>query len=396
MTARYSRRRLHRRSFIGGSLGGAGVIAALPRGGVFAAGSDAIRIGLVGCGGRGTGAAAQAASAAEGVFVTALGDLFPDHVESAVAVLDARLGDRFACPASARFSGPHAADAVMAAPLDAVVLATPPHLRPRHVAAAVQAGLHVYCETPAGIDAAGVDAVRRAAAAAARRGLSFVAGLQSRHDVAVRASVDSIRAGSIGTPLRGVATFSGGLPWRRAADPRWTRHEETIRNWIEHEQFTGGPLVAHHVHAIDRMLWAFGDATPVMAVPLPDDQQLPAPLAGWTAAAVRYAFADGRSFEARIDRREGIETRIDERVVGTAGEVDLRRHTDSTPHPHATCAASLVAAIRRGIAVDESAVLGRATLAALMGDLAVRSGLPVRWSDLGIAVGPSPATTVTI
>jgi hypothetical protein len=121
---------------------------------------------------------------------------------------------------------------------------------------------------------------------------------------------------------------------------------------------------------------------------------------------VRYVFADGRSFEARIVSREGIETEVEERVVGTAGEADLRRHAidgstgwrhaGSIPNPHASCAATLVAAIRAGVAVDGSAVLARATLTALMGRMALRSGRPARWPDPGVAAGPTPATTATI
>lgn len=411
MAAHPSFRRLARRSFLGGSLGAAAGAAALPPGGAHAAGSDVIRIGLVGCGGRGTGAAQQAALAAAGVRIVALGDLFGDQVAAAAGLLAARLGEGFACPPTARFVGRRAAAEVMTAGVDAVILATPPHLRPVHAAGAVEAGLHVYCETPAGVDAAGVVAVRRAAAEAAARGLVFMSGLQSRHDAAAGETADRVVAGAIGQVRRAVATFRSGPVWRRGTAGCGDPAVAAIRNWISEDRLSGGLLVAHHVQAIDRCLRALGDVSPVAVEPLEIDRPLPQPAGGRPQlAAVRYLFADGASLEAVVERREGIETEIQEFVEGVAGVADLRRHhivgshawrhAGGGPNPHAACASSFVSAIVSGRPGDDSESLCRATFAAVLGQAAIRAGRRLPWREVSsprlATRAPAPGTTATI
>lgn len=394
------RRRIARRSLLGGSLGAA-TLAALPRGGVFAAGSDVIRVGLVGCGGRGTGAALQAA-AEPGVVVTALGDCFTDQLAAAVDILAARLGRGFACPAGSRFVGEASGLDVIAADVDVVILATPPHLRPAHVTAAIRAGRHVYCETPAAVDVAGVQSILATAAEARQRGLSFVAGLHSRHDESLRRTIGLIHEGAIGRPRRGEASCRLDLPWRRPALPGSTHRESIARNWISHPSLSGGGFVEHHVHAIDRILWAFGDAAPVAVEPLAMPRPLPAPLAepGAMAAGVSFVFADGRSIDAVLERRSGTTTEIRERVVGERAMADLRTGGISTadtvagggaaPGGHAACMASLLRSLRSGTGADDLTTLCRGTLAAVLGRDAAAAGVRLPWPQGWPASPPVP------
>jgi myo-inositol 2-dehydrogenase/D-chiro-inositol 1-dehydrogenase len=400
MASRGPFRRVNRRSFLGGSL--AAVAASAVPGGAFAAGSDRVRIGLVGCGGRGTGAALQAATADPGVVITALGDLFSDQVDATTAMLSASLGRRFDCPAERRFAAADAGLRVIASDVDAVILATPPYLRPGHVVAAVQAGRHVFCETPTAVDAAGVRTMLAVADLARTRGLSFVSGFHSRHHAPTVATITRILEGEIGRPLRGVAISHIGLPWRREPQPGSTPAETVQRNWITDDRLSGGGFVEHHVHAIDRAIWALGDDAPTAATAVHAEAFLPPAVATPTTATIHYRFADGRSLEACLVRREDIEMRIEESLEATAGRADLRQHTlvgnilrdparsgsdgrhgdGQVASGHAAGVASLVRALRSGRRVDDLETACRSTMIAVMGRMASESRDEVSWHDL--------------
>lgn len=373
------RRQVSRRSFLQAS-SAAAALGALP-GGVFAGGSDRLRVGLVGCGGRGTAAAIHAVTAAGGVEVVAVGDRVADQVATAATALAACSGSRTSPPL--RFVGDDAAHAVLSTGVDLVILATPPHLRPAHAAAAIRCGVHVYCEPPVAVDAAGVRSLLLTAAQARARGLSFVAGFESRHHRGVAAAVDRIRDGLVGRPTRGVAIADLGLPWRLPRRAEWTDAEDEIRNWIASPRFSGGPMVEHHVHAIDRMLWAFGDEHPVSVEPVPRPAPLPAPRHASEPVAVAYRFRDGRTLEACVERREGIVTRVEEFVVGPAGRVDLRAARFADPLlPVAVPEAAvrtLIAGVRSGRRNDDLASACRSTLAAILGRDAVAAGARLDW-----------------
>ena len=390
LASRGSVRRVHRRSFLGGSL--AAIAATGLPGGAFAGGGDRIRIGLVGCGGRGTGAAIQAAAADPGVVITALGDLFADQVEATSAILRDVLGQRFACDAERCFAAADSGLQVIASDVDVVILATPPHLRPGHVAAAVRAGRHVFCETPTAVDAAGVRMILATAAEARHRGLSFVSGFHSRHHPPTVATIGRILDGRIGRPLRGVAIGHVGLPWRRPPRPGSPPAEVIERNWISAERLSGGGFVEHHVHAIDRCIWAFGDEAPATAVAIPAPAALPARPNVSEAKRIHYRFADGRALEACLVRREGIDLRIEESLEATAGRADLRGRTvvgrdawqadGDSSGGHAACIASLIQALRSAGRIDDLETACRSTMIAVMGRTAAETHGTVAWQDL--------------
>lgn len=380
MTQSVSSGRLSRRSLLGGSL--AATVAATLPGGAFAAGSDRIRVGLVGCGGRGVGAAIQAATAAAGVEVAAIGDLFADHVSLAADALDA-VGRRTA--PLLRFVGSHAAERVIAADVDLVILATPPHLRPEHAASAIHSGRHVFCEPPLAVDAAGVHAMLAVAAKARARGLSAVCGFHARWHAPMAALIGRIHDGGIGRVTRAVTVAEMGLPWRRPRLPGWSDEEHEMRNWIDSPRLSGGPFVEHHVHAIDRALWALGDESPEEATPLLTEPTLPATADAGSPIRVVYRFRDGRTLLAEIERREGIETRIEETVSGTRAAADLRQTLvagpSAGPSPHASCMAAVITGIRAGQLVDDLESGCRSTMVAILGRETARAGVPMRWDE---------------
>lgn len=367
---------LPRRAFLGHSCAAAGSLAAattaaVPAGGFFATGGDGLRVGVVGCGGRGTGAAIQAAAADPAVRITVLADLFADHIDSAAAVLGRTAGRAFDCPRERRFVGANAWRQAIDAPLDVVILATSPDARPAQVEAAVAAGRHVFCEAPAAIAADGVATVLAAATLAAARGLAFGSGLAWRHDPATIGTIDLLRAGGFGRPIEGVATSHIGPAWRRCAAHGRPLPAADLRNWIACPARSGGDLVEHQVHAIDKLLWAFDDATPAWAEPLT------AP--GADATAVRYVFPDGRSFEAGILRRTGGRDAIAERVRGTRGTCDLRTAGIGR---HGRSMAAFLASIRHGRPLAEAPALCRSTLTAILGREVATAGVARGWGEI--------------
>jgi len=396
-----------RRGFLGSVTGSSLAVAIAPAGGVFAGGHERIRVGLIGCGGRGTGAAMQAVAADPAVRIVALGDLFADQVSSAAHEIARDAVAQVDCPPERRFVGERAYLDVLSAGVDVVLLAAPPHVRPLHIAAAVRAGKHLYCEKPAAIDLPGAHAVAAACAAARRQQLSVISGLCYRRDEATRSLIGGIHDGTIGRIREAHVHAAVGLPWHKPAAFGWSNAEWQARNWISFRRFSGGHFVEHHIHAIDKALWALGDDCPVAAFPA-----VAAGLRsvrsnsgrGWEigdcggTVAARYAFADGRELHASCNRGIGGGDRF-EMAVGTDGCCNLLgspygARPSSVGMYQATIDA-LVRAVRSGSPVDEGVALCRATLVAIMGRMAAESGRPVRWEDIVRRGLPaSPAGTI--
>lgn len=373
-----------RRGFLGAVAGGSLVAAVAPAGGAFAGGHERIRVGLIGCGGRGTGAALQAVAADPAVRIVALGDLFADQVSSAAHEIARDAAAQFDCPPERRFVGERAYLDVLAAGVDLVLLAAPPHVRPLHVTAAVHAGKHIYCEKPAAIDLPGAHAVAAACAAARQQKLSVMSGLCFRRDEATRSVIEGIRDGAIGRVREVHVHAALGLPWHKPAASGWSAAEWQARNWISFRQLSGGHFVEHHIHAVDRALWALGDDCPLAAFPAFEPGRW-AIGDGGGAVAVRYAFANGRELHASCRRGLAVSQRL-ELAVGTDGRCDLLRAASGTRPSsvgmYQATIDALVRAVRSGSPVDDGATLCRATLVAIMGRMAAESGRPVWWDDV--------------
>jgi len=399
-----------RRGFLGAVSGSSLAAAVVPAGGAFTGGDERIRVGLIGCGGRGTGAVLQAAAADPAVRIVALADLFADQISSAAHEMSRDAAAQFDCPPERRFVGERAYLDLLAAGVDLVLLAAPPHVRPRHVTAAVHAGKHIYCEKPAAIDLPGAHAVAEACAAARRQKLSVMSGLCFRRDEATRTLIEGIRDGAIGRLREVHVHAAAGLPWHKPAAAGSNAEEWQARNWISFRHLSGGHFVEHHIHAIDRALWALGEDCPVAAFPA-EAPGLQSPARskieirrGWEIGdcggpvAARYVFADGRELHASCSRGIGGGSRL-EMALGTDGRCDLLRGSAGTPPAsigvYRATIDALVRAVRTGRPVDDTAALCRATLVAIMGRMAAESGRPVRWEDVVRRGLPaSPAGTI--
>ncbi len=380
-----------RRDLLAGGLAAAGATSAglLPAG-VHPGGSERLRIGLIGCGGRGTGATRQAIASHPAVQIVAIGDLFSDHLEESVRILARDGGRQGDCPPSRQFVGEDAWRRVLDAGIDAVILAATPWSRPIHFAAAVQRGLHVYAERPAAADLEGMHLFLSASDQARARGLVVVSGLAGRHHRPSVETIDRIRDGAIGRPHHVVCRASIGMPWHRPPLPSWTRHEQRLRNWVADADLSGGPLLERHLDAIDRGLQALGDACPVSASPVP----------GSSGQAVLYRFARGETLVAEIVRSPHARGLVEERVTGTAGKADLLAHriegsgswgyAGSSANPWQACMEEFLDAIFGGGTGDGGLPLCRTTLVALLGRMALDERRDVSWSEIA---GPTASLT---
>src|SRR5512135_3520953 len=245
------------------------VAASLPDFGVFAAGSDTIKVGVIGCGGRGTGATIDCLNADPGVEVVALGDLMPDRLESALARLTKEFANRVNVPADRRFTGFDNYQKVCACPdVNLIVTATPPGFRPIHLKAAVEAGKHVFMEKPVAVDPVGVRSVIQSSELAEQKGLTIVAGTQSRRLSHFVEAAQRIHDGAIGEILGGQCVRLGDAmrswgPQERQAG--WSDMEWQLRRWLFMTWLSGDFIVEMHIHNLDVTNWLIG-AHPVQCM----------------------------------------------------------------------------------------------------------------------------------
>ncbi|GGW31064.1 Gfo/Idh/MocA family protein [Arenibacter certesii] len=248
-------------AIIGGSL----VSPALSFGATNLYKDSTLKVGLIGCGGRGTGAAAQALQADPNVVLYAMGDVFEDRLNSAHTELLKVSGDKVKVDPKNKFVGFDAYQKVIDSGVDVVLLTTPPAFRPDHLQAAVDAGKHVFCEKPVAVDAPGVHKVLAAAKKAKEKGLSLVSGFCFRYDYPNRAIFGRVLDGQIGD-IRTVTTFRhGGEAWYKERQPDWTDMTYRMRNWYYYNWLSGDFIVEQAVHSLDMMSWAMGDKMPISA-----------------------------------------------------------------------------------------------------------------------------------
>ena len=225
-----------------------------------------LKVGLVGCGGRGTGAAGQAISADPDVQLTAMADIFPDRLNKSHEAIKEIHPDKVSVDEEHRFIGFDAYKKLIESDVDVVLLATPPAFRPDHLTAAIEGGKHVFAEKPMAVDAPGVRKVLAAAKKAKEKGLSLTSGYCLRYDNEKRAFFKRLLDGDIGQIRSMSSTRYGGELWYKPRQPEWTQMEYQLRNWYYYDWLSGDFVVEMHVHNIDLMSWAMGNRNPINAV----------------------------------------------------------------------------------------------------------------------------------
>ncbi|HEY3220407.1 MAG TPA: Gfo/Idh/MocA family oxidoreductase [Gemmatimonadales bacterium] len=398
---RDSRRGVTRRHFIETTaLASAALALPSTRAPGFVTGADKIRIGLIGCGGRGTGAAKDCLTSSDNIELVALGDLFPDHLAACrenlarMATEDATLKPKIKVDDRNAFTGFDAYQKVLASKVDLVLLATPPGFRPRHLAAAIAAGKHVFMEKPVAVDPAGVRSVLASADLAAQKGLAIVAGTQRRHDPGYRATMERIHGGAIGDIVGGQVYWSQGGLWMHPRQAEWSDVEWQIRNWLYFTWLSGDHIVEQHIHNIDVANWAMG-AHPVKALGVGGRQWRTDPAYGhiYDHFAVDFEYPNGVHIMSMARQIDGTAHNVSERFVGTRGTTNANsviegaapwRFEASTakPNPYVVEHADLIASIRAGKPLNEGRQVAESTLTAIMGREAAYTGQVIAWDEL--------------
>jgi myo-inositol 2-dehydrogenase / D-chiro-inositol 1-dehydrogenase len=229
-----------------------------------------LKVGLVGCGGRGTGAASQALSADKDVVLTAMGDVFEDQLQKSLQSLQKAHADRIKVTAANSFVGLDAYQKVIDSGVDVVLLASPPGFRPVHLKAAVAAGKHIFCEKPMATDAPGVRSVIESVKTAQEKKLSIVAGFCWRYDDARREFYKKIHEGAIGDIRAVYATYYAGqvkpMPPASERPSGMSDMEWQVKNWYNFVWLSGDGYVEQACHSVDKVAWAMKDIDPIKVV----------------------------------------------------------------------------------------------------------------------------------
>ena len=366
----------------------------------FAQAPDKIRVGLIGCGGRGTGAAVQALTADPGVILIAMGDVIKTHIDNSLDALrgEPSVAERVKVADDHRFVGLDAYQKVIQSDVDVVLLAAPPGFRPQHIEAAVEAGKHIFAEKPMGTDAVGVRRALAAVKKAQAKKLAFVSGFCWRYDYARRAFYKRIHEGAIG-PIRHVhATYlTGPVKPMPPADTRpagMSDVEWQIRNWYNFVWLSGDGLVEQACHSVDKILWAMKDVPPARCVAT-GGRMLPNHEGNiYDHIDVFYEWADGT--RATMAQRQIPCPHNDNSdylygaggvgyIKGGGPEIHAEkvwRYEGQNRNMYQVEHDELFASLRKGTPLNDGERMWRSTLAGLMGRMAAYTGEEITWEQM--------------
>jgi len=363
----------------------------------FAANSDTLRVGLIGCGGRGTGAAGQALQADKNVVLTAMADVFGDQLRKSLATLKGEAGDRVNVEPDHCFVGLDAYQKVIDSGVEVVVLATPPGFRPQHLQAAVAAGKHVFCEKPMATDAPGVRTVLAAVEDAKKKKLGLVAGFCWRYDYPRRALFQRIQDGALGELRAIYGTYYTGpvkpMPPARERAPEMTDLEWQLRNWYNFVWLCGDSLVEQAVHSVDKLAWAMKDVPPLKAVAV-GGRQVPGHGGNiYDHFEVNYEYAGGARGFIGCRQQSNCYSENKDYLMGSKGMANIggRRqavemigeknwdYEGPKPDMYQVEHDELFASIRSGNPINDGVRMCTSTLMAIMGRMAAYTGQEITW-----------------
>ena len=366
----------------------------------FAAGSDKLRVGLIGCGGRGTGAAIDCLKSSENVELVAMGDVFADRLDKSLARLSREIDDKVSVTKETSFKGMNAYEKVIACDIDMVILATPPHFRPAHLKAAIEAGKHVFMEKPVAVDPVGVRSVIKTSELAEQKGLGIVAGTQRRHQANYLEIMKRIHNGDIGEIRAGQCYWNQDSLWVSAAAANlkkkealgWSDMEYQCRTWLFFTWLSGDHICEQHVHNIDVINWAIG-SHPVQCLGMGGRQVRTGPEYGniFDHFAVEYEYANGARVLSMCRQIDGCTNNISERVIGTEGVCytdgsnasiegpKAYKYQGESLNPYVQEHKDLIASIRAGKPLNEGRRIAESTLTAIMGRMSAYTGRALKW-----------------
>jgi len=352
-----------------------------------------LKLALVGCGGRGAGAADQALTADGNIKLVAMADLFPEKLQTGLKALQSRHTERVDVPPERQFVGLDAYKNAIAA-ADVVVLGTPCAFRPAHFEEAVRMGKHAFIEKPVAVDAPGVRRVLAAAEEAQRKNLKVAVGFQRRHKKGFQEMVKRIHEGAIGDVIYTRAFANTPLRTGLVRNPEMKELEYQFRNWYYFSWLSGDFIVDNLVHGIDISNWVHG-SYPVKAHGMgalsersPDYGNL------FDHFAIEWEYASGARLFGECDRRPGCWAAVTNHAVGSEGKADFldgremysitgkhpwQMRSERTENPYQQEHDEFFTAIRKDLPYNEAEYGAKSTLTAIMGRMAAYSGKIVEW-----------------
>lgn len=396
-TPRNSRRRFLRWSTCGAIGGVMASQLAAPAAISARSNSETLRVGLIGCGGRGTGATANALKADPHVELAAMADLFDEKIESSLALLRKDLSDKVKVDPQRCFTGFDAYQRMMESDVDVVLLATPPGFRAQHLRAAVQAGKHSFVEITIAVDAPGVRSALESSQRAAEKNLAIVSGFCWRYSAPLRAAAEQIRQGAIGDIRSVYATYYRGDLGHKYHGSRpdgISDLEWQLRDWYGQLWLSGDvTILLSGGHSVDKMSWWLGDEMPVKAVAT-GSQIIPTGGSTFDNCFVAYEYANGIYGFLGCRSQAGCYTENADHIVGTKGICtigrartpviegeDSWRYEGPADNMYQTEHDELFASIRSGKPINDGARMAKTTLMALMGRMAAYTGQEIRWDQ---------------
>ena len=359
-----------------------------------------LKAGLIGCGGRGTGAAINFLSAGPNLQIVALGDTFKDRVDSCRAAILKQKGQDV--PVEKCFVGFDAYQKVIDSGVDLVILATPPSFRPEHLAAAIQAKKHVFAEKPVCVDPVGARSVMATAQKAKGMELCIVTGTQRRHQRDYMANWQQVAQGAMGDIVGGNVYWNGGKLWHRENDPKWSEMEWMIRDWVNWTWLSGDHIVEQHVHNLDVMNW-FTGTHPVKAVGMGSRLRR---VTGnqYDNFGIDFTFENGMHFHSMCRQINGCASNVSERIQGSKGSTNCQntildlagaeiwkytypldkdgKPTKRVLDPYVQEHIDLVTAIRTGKPINEAENTAISTMTAIMGRISAYTGKETTYEEM--------------
>jgi predicted dehydrogenase len=363
---------------------------------VHAAGQETtIKVGLVGCGGRGSGAAQNVLESSPNVQLIAIADVFETKVKQARRLLEARQDPGVKLQDDWCFSGLDAYQKLIESPVDYVMLCTPPGFRPEHFAAAVEAGKHVFAEKPVAVDPVGVRKFIAAGERAAQKKVGLLPGTNGRYSAAQKEAVRRIHDGAIGEVIAGNIYFNTGYLWVNPRKEGEQDLEWQIRNWYYFDWLSGDHIVEQHVHQHDMANWVMG-ANPVRALAVGGRQVRVEQEFGniFDHFCVDYEYPRGVHVMSMCRQWANTPNKVGTEWIGTKGRAWIAygkseifganpwKSDGKEPSSYVEEHKAFVASIREGKPLNEARRIAESSLVSIMGREAAYTGKVVTWDEM--------------
>ena len=381
-----------RREFIGAAAGAAAMAGS--SGGLRAQDRKPLRVGLCGCGGRGTGAAYNVLEADPNVEIVALADLFADRLASCRGALENKKDPRVKIVDARCFTGFDAYKRLFDTDVDYVMLCEPPGFRPLHFEAAVEAGKHCFLEKPGCVDPAGARRLISAGEKARQKNLGVHCSTENRHDWRIAATVKKLHEGAVGPIVSGRVFFNTGPIWRYDRKPGMSDMEWQCRNWYYFDWLSGDHIVEQHVHELDLCNWVL-KANPVSATAVGGRTVRTEPVIYgniWDHFAVDFEYPGGVHILSHCRQWEGADGQRAAFFAGSNGEAELYsgvitgkaawKYVGPYKDPNTVEHADFIASIRSGKPYNQARQLAESTLVGIMGRTAAYTGKTVTWEQI--------------